>query len=250
MMSQIVVLSLCASALIGAKQQITAEQIINSVEQAMRSDSAYMAASMQIVTPDWQRTVVFRSWDDRKTDRFFIHILSPARDKDTTFLREDRNLWMYLPRAEKTIRIPPSMMAQSWMGSDFTNDDLVKESSYVDDFNHDLRGKVTIEGQECWHLVLTPKPDAPATWGRIEVWVTVDPLLPLRYDYFNQRGELRKQMKMFDVKTLDGHLLPTRWVMTTVDKPGNSTVITLDEIDFDAKLPDRVFTQQYLKNPR
>lgn len=250
MMSQIVLLSLCASALIATRQELTAQQIIDRVEQTMRSDSAYMAASMQIVTPEWSRTVAFKSYDDRRTDRFFIHILSPVRDKDTTFLREDRNLWMYLPRAEKTIRIPPSMMSQSWMGSDFTNDDLVKESSYVEDFTHELRGTVTIEGSECWHLVMVPKPDAPATWGRIEVYVTIDPLLPWRYDYYNQRGELRKRMQMSDVKTMDGHLMPTRWIMTSVDKPGNATIISIDEIDFDAKLPDRVFTQQYLRNPR
>lgn len=248
----VIVLITCAAVASHAQENNfrTAADIIKYVEDEMRSDRAYSEVSMEIVTPDWQRTVIFRSYDDREGDRSFIHILTPARDKDTTFLRAGRDLWMYLPRAERTIRIPPSMMMQSWMGSDFTNDDLVRESSYVNDFEHELTGKVMLDDVECYHLVMTPKPDAPSSWGRIEVWVQVDPLIPLRYQYFNQRGELRKQMDLSDVKTMDEHVIPTIWTMTTVDKPGNSTILTLVDIDFNAEIQDRVFSRQYLRNPR
>lgn len=219
----------------------------------MRSDRSYAELTMEIVTPGWQRTVSMRSYDDREGERSFIHILSPRRDENTTFLRVGFNLWMYLPRAERTIRIPPSMMLNSWMGSDFTNDDLVKESSYVDDYEHELTGIEELEeldGLRCYHIVMRPKPDAPVTWGRVEVWIGVEPLLPVLYRYYNQRGELRKEMIMGEVSEMDGHLLPTVWTMRTMAKPGHSTVIRLESMDFDADIPDSVFTRRHLRSPR
>ncbi len=236
-----------------AQQEPTALEIIQRIEDLMRSDRSYAELTMEIITPDWQRTVTMRSYDDREGERSFIHILSPRRDENTTFLRVEFNLWMYLPRAERTIRIPPSMMLNSWMGSDFTNDDLVRESSYIDDYDHELTGIEELEELDaipCYHIVMRPKPDAPVTWGWVEVWISVEPLLPVLYRYYNQRGELRKEMIMSEIGEMDGHLLPTVWTMRTMDKPGHSTVIRLESMDFDADIPDRVFTRQHLRNPR
>ena len=227
-----------------------AYELIKKAEELMRSDAVYNEMTMEVITPDWKRTLKMKSWDDRKNSRSFIHILTPARDKDTTFLQVDKKLWSYLPRAERTIKIPPSMMLQSWMGSDFSNDDLVKESSVVNDYYHRDLGEEEIDGLKCYKIQLDPKPGAPVTWGKIIIWAGVEPFVPVKYQYFNRRGELRREMVMSQLKEMDGRLIPVRWTMTTTNKPGHSTVITINKILFNPQMPDRIFKLQYLRNPR
>lgn len=227
-----------------------AYELIKKAEELMRSDSSYNEMTMEVITPDWKRTLQMRSWDDRVNKRSFIHILSPARDKDTTFLKVDKKLWSYLPRAERTIKIPPSMMLQSWMGSDFSNDDLVKESSIVNDYIHKYLGKEKIADLECHKIQLEPKEGAPVTWGKIIIWVAVDPFVPVKYNYFNRRGEMRREMIMSDLKEMDGRLIPVTWTMTNTGKPGHSTVMHLKKIEFNPEISERIFQQQYLRNPR
>ena len=232
------------------EEQVDATALIARSESLMRSSSAYTEMAMEIVTPDWRRSLSMRSWDDREGKRSFIHILAPARDKDTTFLRIDYQLWMYLPRAERVVKIPPSMMLQSWMGSDYNNDDLVRESSVVDDYTHEFLGYEEVDGRRCYMVRLTPKPDVPVTWGGIEAALSVEPFVPVRFRYYNRRGELRKTMTLSDVQEMDGRLMPVVWTMQTEGKEGYSTIITIEKIDFDAELDDGVFTQRYLQNPR
>ncbi len=233
-----------------AQEDISATEIIERMENLMRSDSAYTEMTMDIVTPDWRRSLEMRSWDDRAGKRSLIHILNPARDRDTTFLRIDYQLWMYLPRAERVIKIPPSMMLQSWMGSDFTNDDLVRESSLINDYTHELAGIEEIDGLPSYVLNLYPKEGAPVTWGRIEAAISVDPFVPVRQRYYNRRGELDKEMIMSDIREVGGRQIPVTWTMRTIDKQGHATVMHIERIDFNVDIPERIFSQQYLRNPR
>jgi outer membrane lipoprotein-sorting protein len=246
--SALLLAAVCAYA--QGDQNIDAKALIERMESLMRSDTAYTEMTMEIVTPDWRRSLSMHSWDDRHGKRSFIHILSPARDKDTTFLRLDYQLWMYLPRAERVIKIPPSMMLQSWMGSDYSNDDLVRESSLINDYDHELKGIEEVEGQRCYVVDLIPKEGAPVTWGRIETAISVDPFLPVRSRYFNRRGELDKEMVFSEVREMGGRRIPVTWTMRTIGKEGHETVIHLDKIEFDIEIPERVFTQQFLRNPR
>jgi outer membrane lipoprotein-sorting protein len=239
-----------SSAFAQDEQNVDAKALIERMEALMRSDSAYTEMTMEIVTPDWRRSLTMISWDDRLGKRSFIHILSPVRDQDTTFLRLDYQLWMYLPRAERVVKIPPSMMLQSWMGSDFTNDDLVRESSLINDYTHEMKGIEEVEGQRCWVINLIPKEGAPVTWGRIETAISIDPFLPVRSRYYNRRGELDKEMIFSDVREMGGRRIPTTWSMSTIGKEGHATIIHLDKIEFDVKIPERIFTQQFLRNPR
>jgi outer membrane lipoprotein-sorting protein len=229
---------------------VDARALVERIEELMRSDRAYSEMTMEVVTPDWRRTLIFRSWDDRVGERSFIHILGPARDRDTTFLRNGYQLWTYLPRSERTIKIPPSMMLRSWMGSDFNNDDLVRESSLIEDYTHEFKETEEIGGLECYTLILRPREGVPVTWGRIELSVSLDPLVPVRFRYFNRRDELRREMTMSEVAEMDGRGIPVLWTMRTVDKAGHETRIRVNSIDFDAEMPERIFTQQYLRNPR
>lgn len=203
---------------------------------------------MTVTRPSWTRTLRMKVWDDRANKRVFVRITDPAKEAGTSFLRLGYNLWNYLPSVEKVMKIPPSMMLQSWMGSDFTNDDLVKESSYIDDYDHAIVGEETVDGAAVRKIELTPHPNAPVVWGKVIFWVRKDDL-PVRQHFLDEKGRLIKDLVFSELKTMDGVLLPTHWEMTPVLKQGQKTVLLLKMIDFDPvpKVPDSVFSEQNLK---
>ena len=196
----------------------------------------------------------FRSWDDRGGKRSFIRILSPAKDRGTGFLKLQPNLWTYIPRVERTMRIPPSMMLQSWMGSDFTNDDLVRESSQLDDYDHrllrvepDFRGLGGEGPFRAYVVEYVPHEDAPVVWGRIVTWIDAEHWSPLRQEFYDEDGVKLRRMDFGDIREVQGRWVPHLWVMTPLDKEGHETRIVIDEIRFDQKFDDRIFTTQNLK---
>ena len=229
----------------------TADDLVQRIESVLRGDTAVMKVSMQIETPRWKRTVSFRSWDDRHGSRSFIRILEPRKDRGTGFLKKEQTLWTYLPRVERTTRLPPSMMLQSWMGSDFTNDDLVRESSLIDDYTARVLEEKEIDGTLAVGVELLPREDAPVVWSRIEIWVDAERLSPMLQLYYDEpepgEFELLRRMQFSDVREVQGRPLPHKWVMHTLDKPGNETRFTIDEIEFDAKLDDSLFSLAHLK---
>ena len=234
-----------------ARIGMTARQLVERAEDALRGDTAQMKATMTITTPRWTRELSFRSWDDRHNDRSFTRILGPKKDKGTGFLRVGSTLWTYLPRVERTTRIPPSMMLQSWMGSDFTNDDLARESSLIDDYTPSLIGEREIDGQRAWGAKLVPHEDAPVVWSKIEAWVAAESFAPLLYLYYDEpeegQFELIRRMRFSDVRTVKGRPVPHEWVIEPLDKPGHSTAVRLDEMELDEPIAERVFTQDNLK---
>jgi outer membrane lipoprotein-sorting protein len=174
-------------------QELTASRIIAEADKLLRGDTNHGRYEMTITTPHWQRTLKMEAWAKGK-NKSFIHITYPAKEKDITFLKIDYSLWNYLPKIERVIKIPPSMMMQSWMGSDFTNDDLVKESSIVDDYEHRLLGTERLDDGEAYKIELIPKQDAPVVWGKIIFWVRKEGFIPLREEFYSERGELKKVM--------------------------------------------------------
>jgi outer membrane lipoprotein-sorting protein len=228
-----------------------AKQLVERFEEIFRGQTAQMKASMKIERPRWTRTMTFRSWDDRAGDRAFVRILSPSKDRGTGFLRESKTLWTYLPRVERTTRIPPSMMLQPWMGSDFTNDDLVRESSLIEDYEPSDLGIREIEGQTLRGIQLVAREEAPVVWARVEIWFDPSnfvPLLQVNYDEPEPgRYEPIREMRYSDVREVQGRPLPHAWVMTPLDKPGHVTSIRIEEMQFDEPLDDGIFTQANLK---
>jgi negative regulator of sigma E activity len=145
---------------------------------------------------------------------------------------------------EKIIKIPPSMMAQSWMGSDFTNDDLVKESSVVRDYTHTVLGDTSIEGRDCWVVQLIPKPEAPVVWGKVILWITKEDYLELRAEYYDEQGELINIMTLSKIKDLGGRVIPTLLKMTPVDKPDQYTELIYEKAEWDIPIEDSFFSEQ------
>ncbi len=229
----------------------SAREIVERAEDALRGDTADMVAAMTITTPRWKRVVRFHSWDDRLGDRSFIRILEPKKDRGTGFLRHAETFWTYLPRVERTMRIPPSMMLQSWMGSDFTNDDLARDSSLIDDYEASVIGEKQIEGVSSIGVLLVPKEEAPVVWARVEIWLERARFAPLLYLYYDEseegKFELVRRMIFSDVQDAQGRPMPRVWLIEPLDKPGHSTRIDLEAITLDEKFPDDLFTQKNLR---
>ena len=239
-----------------APEGVTGREIAKRAEDSLFSESTFLSAEMTVVSPrlSSDRVVAFQNWDDRPGKRSFIRITKPAKDADTTFLKLHPNLWMHVPRVERTMRIPPSMMLQSWMGSDFTNDDLVRESSALDDYDHTLLGvDPSPEGHErrrAYVVEYRPHEDAAVVWGKIVSWIDVERGTPLRQEFFDEDGERLRVMEFAEIGLVDGRHYPRSWRMVPLDKEGHETRIEVREVRFDVELDEALFTKRALTRRR
>jgi len=232
---------------------LDARTIALRAEDALRSERTFIEAKMIIRSKRLSRPreVRFRSLDDRPGKRSFIRILAPAKDEGTGFLKLHPNLWMYVPRVERTMRIPPSMMLQPWMGSDFTNDDLVNESSEIDDYDHELLGVDPkpdgTADQRAYVVEYVPHEDTPIVWGKIVAWIETEHGTPLRQEFYDEDGELLRVMNFSDIREVQGRYFPYAWAVRPLDKAGHETLIEVEQIRFDADFDASVFTTRHLK---
>jgi hypothetical protein len=225
-----------------------AETIIRKVDQKMRGESSYQEMEMKIVRPEWERSVSMKSWS-KGTELALIYITAPAKEKGQVFLKRETEMWNWVPSIERMIKIPPSMMMQSWMGSDFTNDDLVRESSIIRDYHHTLGGEEEVDGAVCWKLELNPKEDAPVVWGKIITWVDKD-FNQRKVEYFDEDGNLENTMFLTDVKQMDDRKMPTHWEMIPADEEGKKTVINVEKAEFNDPIEEAFFSQQNMRRVR
>ncbi len=230
-------------------QEVDAKEIIRIADERMRGASNYSELSMEIIRPEWTRTMVMKSWS-KGTEYALVYVLAPAKDKGTVSLKIYNEMWNWLPSIERSIKVSPSMMMQSWMGSDFTNDDLIKQSSIVTDYTHRIVGEDKFQNIGCYKIELIPKPDAPVVWGKILTWITKKEYNQLKVEYYDEDGSLVNVMTGYDMKTFDGRLLPSRWEMVPADEPGKKTVMTYKTIDFNVALDDNFFSKQNMRRVR
>lgn len=244
-----VLMLILATTVSQAQEPPDAAEIVRRADEHLRGESSRATMSMTIVRPDWSREMGLKFWS-KGNDYALILVTAPARDRGTTFLLRESEVWNYRPDIDRLIKLPPSMMSQSWMGSDFTNDDLVKESSIVEDYVHEVLGDTTLEGRKAWKLRLTPKPEAAVVWGKIHLWVSQDLYLQLRAEYFDEDGTLVNVMEMSEVETIGGRILPTRMVMRPADEDDHRTVMKYEEMAFDFEVEASFFSQQNMKRVR
>lgn len=221
---------------------ITPDMIIKNVEHNIQSDNGYSKITMKVTTSRGERTMQLESWN-RGHEKSFIKVLYPKQDRGITFLKIDTTMWQYVPKIEKIIKIPSSMMMQSWMGSDFTNDDMAKESSIVDDYNP----AITSEDPHKYLLTLTPKEDAPVVWGKIVLEVAKEHFIPLRAIYYDEDAVEQRILYYSDVKVYGSRHLPTVMTLIPSNKKRNKTVVVMEEVDFDAAIDDSRFSMNALK---
>lgn len=205
--------------------------------------------TMTIVRPTWERTLEFKNWTKGK-DNALTLITAPAKEKGQAFLKRGTEMWNWMPTISRMIKLPPSMMADGWMGSDYTNDDILKESSIVVDFTHKIIGSETIEGWDCWKIELLPHEDAAVVWGKIVKWITKEEYIQMKSEYFDEDGYLVKTELSYDVKEMDGRKIPTKIEIIPADKDNQKTVVTVSNMKFNIPIEDSFFSQQNMKRVR
>lgn len=227
----------------------SAREIIQRSEDLLKGKTSRGTFKMVIETPDFTRTMEMDTWwvGNEKT---LIVVISPRREAGNKTLKVNNELWMYLRNTETTIKVPPSMMLQSWNGSDFTNDDLVRESSLIEDYTMSVISEESLDGSSAWKIELIPKPTAPVVWGRILTWVRKDGYLPLRSEYFDEGGVKVRTMLYTDFKRLGGRMIPAKWTMVNDQKIGHRTSFEFLNVAFDIPISDKIFSFQELEKGR
>ena len=227
-----------------------ATEIIKKADAKMQGEtSSQSIMTMTIVRPTWQREITFKNWTKGR-DYSLALVTAPAREKGQSFLKRENEMWNWNPTINRLIKLPPSMMSQGWMGSDFSNDDLLKESSIVVDYTHTIRGKEEMNGLNCYMIELIPLEDAAVVWGRIVKWISEDEYLQMKSEYYDEDGYLIKTELAYDIQTMDGRILPSRFELIPEDEEGHKTIVVMEEIRFNQPIPDGFFSQQNMKNVR
>lgn len=226
-----------------------AKEILQKAIDLLYGKKTYSVITMTIVKPTWTRSVTMKAWSI-EPDFSLVYITEPARDKGSVTLKRKNEVWNWLPSVQKTIKIPPSMMLASWMGSDFTNDDLVRQSSVVNDYDHKLLGEEKFDNYDCYKIELIPKPDAGVVWGKIVTWITKKEYMQLKEEFYDEDGVLVRTMIGSKPKMFGGHLLPSYSEMIPHNKPGNKTVFETKELDFNVNISPEFFSIQNMGRVR
>ncbi len=243
----VVALSLLVASSAMAQAAPTLADVTRNIDDLFRSEASIARVEVTVVTPRQSRTMRMRMWS-RGEERALIVIESPARDEGTATLRRDRNLWNYLPRISRTIRVPPSMMLSSWMGSDLTNDDLTRSSTFREDFVGTMAGRSASPAG--WLVRYEAREGVVGLWRRVEYVVDDAGRIPVVARFFDRRGELARVMRFEDVAEMDGRRIPTRMVIEPVDREGHRTELRYLSMDFDADVPESTFSLTALERRR
>lgn len=227
----------------------SAKEVVQKMDDNMRGKYSTQELTMTIVRPTWTRSVSMKGWTLGQKYSMIL-ITAPAKEKGQVFLKRDKEMWNWVPSISRMIKIPPSMMGQSWMGSDFTNDDLVKQSSIVVDYDHSFIGEEAIDGMNCHKIQLIPKEEAAVVWGKIIIWITKKDFLELKVEFYDEDGYLMNTQHLSDIKTMGGRTLPTYWEMIPADEEGKKTIIQVKSADFNTPIPESFFSQQNMKRLR
>ena len=230
-------------------QDLSAFDVVNKADKKFRGISSYNEASLEIIRPTWRRKMSMKGWNKGR-DYSLILITAPAHDKGSTSLRRNNEMWNWIPAIERVIKISPSMLSQSWMGSDFSNDDLINQSSILVDYTHQFAEDQVIDDAMCWQIIATPKIDAPVVWGKILLWISKTEFNQRQVAYYDEYGGLINTLYSHQVKTFDGRNIPTIMEMSPHDEPGNKTVMTIHDARFDFLIETDFFSLEQMKKVR
>ncbi len=228
-------------------QTLSAIDIVRKADENQQGKSLYSEVRMTIVRPTWSREVSFRSWS-KGNDYALVLITAPAKDKGQAFLKRGKDLWNWVPSIDRMIKMSSSVMGQSWMGSDFTNDDMVRQSSIVNDYTHQLEKTEKVREFDCYKVILTPKEHAPVVWGKVIMWITQTGFIELKTEFYDEDNSLINTIDGYDIQTYGTRRLPSRMEVVPADKPSHKTVMTTLSNDFDQPIEDTFFSQQNMKS--
>jgi outer membrane lipoprotein-sorting protein len=229
------------------QQELTATEVATKAYERMKGESSgFSAMNMEIIRPSWSRKISFKSWS-KTTELSLSLVTAPKKEEGQSFLKRGKEMWNWNPTINRMIKLPPSMMSQGWLGSDFTNDDLLNEASIVTDYKHKLTGQEKIAEKECYILELSPEENAAVVWGKIIMWISKGDYLQMKTEFYDEENKLIKTQFAYDIKKMGGRVIPSRYELIPADKPGNKTVVTLESIEFNRPIADQFFSQQNMK---
>jgi len=242
----ILFLTFISISFIGLSQNISAIDIVKKTDSKLRGNSSYSEMTMTILRPTYKRSISMKIWT--MSDEYaIIKILSPAKEKGQGYLKREKELWNWIPSIDKLIKMSSSVMSQSWMGSDFSNDDMVKESSMGNDYTHKLIKEEKIRESNSYKIEMTPKPSSAVVWGKVYVWIDKKEFVIIKIENYDEENILVQTIDYFDLKTFGDRKLPSRMEMVPNDKKGQKTIISTTKADFNIKIDKSFFSQVNLK---
>jgi len=231
-------------------QDLSAKEIVRLADEKFNGEKTSTSLmAMTIVRPTWERTIEFKNWTSGREYALTL-ITAPAKEKGQTFLKRQNEMWSWNPTISRLIKLPPSMMSQGWMGSDYTNDDILKESSVVNDYNHEIVGEEEINGRLCYKIKMVAKENAAVVWGHQIRWIDKKDFLFMKSELYDEDGYLVRTETGKDIKNMDGRMIPTRIELVPADEEGQMTVIEIKQIEFNKPINDSFFSQQNMKRVR
>ena len=233
---------------LAADDQVDVKTIIDRMDKLYRSDASYADVEMIVASEHWKRTIAMNIWTEGM-GKTFIYIKGPKKDEGIATLRIETEMWNYFQKINKVMKVPPSMMMGSWMGSDFTNDDLVKESSMLEDYTHRLIHPENKEADK-YYIELIPKIETPTVWGKFEITIRKSDYIPLSQVYYDEKGKKMRIMTYSDVRQLGSRKIPAVMEIVPLNKKGQKAVIRYRDIIFDEKVDKGVFTLRNLQKRR
>ncbi len=227
-----------------------ATQIIDEANKLLRGSSSHARLSMNIRTPKWERTLEIEAWNKGRAQSL-LRIHAPAKEQGNGTLRKEKEIWNWLPAVERVIKVPPSMLHNSWMGSDFTYEDIIKADSIVKDYTHRTLNKKPANEGELYIILATPKADAPVVWGKVifTALKTENSVIPVKEEDYSERGELIRTVEFFDIKNMSGKRVPTRVECRPQKRPDHKTVLLYRSLELDLTIPDIFFSLSTVQKP-
>ena len=226
-----------------APGELTPREILDRFDDLYRGDSSHAVLAMTVVTEHWTRELSLEAWSQGR-ERSLFRILSPRKERGTASLKSGRQMWNYLPKVDRVIKVPSSMMAGSWMGSHFTNDDLVKESRMAVDYDFEF-GEPAGDGEIA--VVCIPKEDAAVVWGKVVVRVRAADGMPVAVEYYDEELEPSRTMSFGDYREVGERLIPLTMRIVPADEPEEQTEVRYERIEFDPPLDEDLFTLRSLR---
>lgn len=226
-----------------------AKQIVQKADELFRGKSNYSEMTLEVIRPKWSRSYTMKSWS-KGDDYSLVVITAPASDKGQAFLKRGKDLWSWNPSVNRMIKMPPSMMSQGWMGSDISNDDLMRQSSLVSDYSHKILGSELVSGRDCHKIELIPHEDSDVIWGKIVLWISKEGTMILKSEYYDDVLDLVHTELASELKVMDGRELPCKLEIIPADDEEQKTVLHFNSIDFDIDVTEDFFSQQKMKSVR
>ncbi|MBD3288981.1 outer membrane lipoprotein-sorting protein [candidate division KSB1 bacterium] len=227
-----------------SQQNADVNEIVEKVDELFRSKSSQGRVEMEIITPHWERTLKMNIWT-QGMDKTFIRITEPPKEKGVATLRIENEMWNYLPKTNKVIKVPPSMMMSSWMGSDFNNDDLVDEFSLLEDYSYKIINPDDAEPGFIY-VKCVPKQGLPIVWGKVVFAVREEDYIPVIEKYYDEKGKLMRVMHFKEIKTFDNRTIPSVMELIPQNEEGKTVLRYLD-LKFNINVDEDIFSLRNLR---